>query len=310
MVKDPDTGKRISRVNPKEQWEYHQHPELRIVPAELFERVAKRLEKTSVPKEDMNSAHRPKRLLSGLLKCSACGAGMASQGKNRDGRVRIKCSGDTESGTCPDPRSYYLDIIENAVLEGLLQELRHPEVLAEYAKTYNEEMGRLQERNIKRRAQIEKELLEVEKGNKKYLKAILDESMPKEVISRELWALDAKKKALDAERDAMPQEQAVVKLHPQTMKRYEDALRDLGEEIGEALECGITDGVEKLRELVHRVIVSPHPEGRPGTAHVRVEGDLNVLLGVPLTQVYYETQDLAGGSLVAGEGLEPPTRGL
>ena len=36
MIKDPDTGKRLSRPNPPGDWQMHEVPELRIVPQELF----------------------------------------------------------------------------------------------------------------------------------------------------------------------------------------------------------------------------------------------------------------------------------
>ena len=38
-VKDPATGKRISRLNPESAWIIQEVPELRIVDAELWERV-------------------------------------------------------------------------------------------------------------------------------------------------------------------------------------------------------------------------------------------------------------------------------
>src|SRR5690606_21364986 len=37
MLKDPDTGKRISRPNPPEKWQTRDVPELQIIPTELWE---------------------------------------------------------------------------------------------------------------------------------------------------------------------------------------------------------------------------------------------------------------------------------
>lgn len=37
MVKDPDTGKRLSRRNPKNNWQTVDVPDLRIISQELFD---------------------------------------------------------------------------------------------------------------------------------------------------------------------------------------------------------------------------------------------------------------------------------
>jgi len=56
---------------------------------------------------------------------------------------RISCSAATESGTCPDAKTFYLNTVESAVLNGLKAELRAPKVIAEYVCTYLEEWKRL-----------------------------------------------------------------------------------------------------------------------------------------------------------------------
>jgi hypothetical protein len=66
--------------------------------------------------------------LSGLLRCAACGAGMSTNGKDRGGRVRVRCPVRTESGSCPNPQTFQLDRIEAVVL----RELQHPALTAEY----------------------------------------------------------------------------------------------------------------------------------------------------------------------------------
>lgn len=40
--RDPDTGKRVMRMRPKEEWVYAEAPQLRIVSEELWEAVQKR----------------------------------------------------------------------------------------------------------------------------------------------------------------------------------------------------------------------------------------------------------------------------
>lgn len=52
---------------------------------------------------------RPKRLLSGLLRCAACGGGMSVSDKGKTGRTRIRCTTSIQSGGRDHSRRYYLD---------------------------------------------------------------------------------------------------------------------------------------------------------------------------------------------------------
>lgn len=118
MMKDPDTGRRVSRTNPVDQWQTTEVPELRIVSQELFEKAQEY--RNSVQFERPQKRQRPKRLLSGLLRCGSCGSGMCTGGKDKSGCVRIRCSAHFESGTCPNPKTFYLDRVEELVLSSLL----------------------------------------------------------------------------------------------------------------------------------------------------------------------------------------------
>jgi hypothetical protein len=64
---------------------------------------------------------------------------MSTNGKDKSCRIRIRCSAANESGTCLDPKTFYLESVERAVFSGLKAEMRHPEVIAEYVRTYHEE---------------------------------------------------------------------------------------------------------------------------------------------------------------------------
>ena len=108
-----------------------------------------------------NQQRRPRHILSGLLRCGTCGAGMSTNGKDKSGRIRIRCSAATESGTCPDPKTFYLDTVEKAVLSGLTAEMRHPDVIAEYVRTYHEERKRLSAESDATRSRLERQLSEL-----------------------------------------------------------------------------------------------------------------------------------------------------
>src|SRR5262249_33142212 len=86
MVKDPDTGRRVSRSNPPEARQVVEVPELAIVPPELFEAVRQRI----ADRRGVAPTYQRRRryLLSGLLRGAARGSGPSALGTDPKGRKR------------------------------------------------------------------------------------------------------------------------------------------------------------------------------------------------------------------------------
>jgi site-specific DNA recombinase len=137
MVKDPDTGRRVSRPNPRTEWQTIPVPELAIVDGATFDAAQARLtERIGIAPEYQR---RPRHLLSGLLRCAGCGGGMSTFGADRSGRKLLRCTRTCESGDRPDPQTFYLETVERTVLEALRAELSDPSVITEYVRTYQDE---------------------------------------------------------------------------------------------------------------------------------------------------------------------------
>jgi site-specific DNA recombinase len=111
-------------------------------------------------------------MLSGLLRCGACGSGMSTNGKDKSGRIRIRCSAATESGACRDAKTFYLTTVEGAVLAGLKAEMRHPSVIAEYVRAYHDERKRLSAKANARRAYLDLRLDELKREIDRLVDAI------------------------------------------------------------------------------------------------------------------------------------------
>ena len=99
-MKDPDTGKRVSRPNPPSEWVTTAVPELRIVDDELWNEVkARQVEMRRVTSNGdakrFNRARRPKYLFSGLTTCAECGGGYVMYWRDR-----LACFGARSRGTC------------------------------------------------------------------------------------------------------------------------------------------------------------------------------------------------------------------
>lgn len=156
MVKNPDTGKRTSRVNPRDEWQTAEAPNLRIVGADTWERVqVLKSSKSHTPKHEHR---RPKRILSGLLRCGCCGGGMSNHGRDRHGKLRVRCTTHSESGCCKNAKSFPLEWIEATVFDGMREHLRDPRLIEVYVRRYNAEREKALSDTVARRSKIEARL--------------------------------------------------------------------------------------------------------------------------------------------------------
>ena len=304
MVKDPDTGKRVSRPNPRSEWQAAEVPDLAIIPRDLFETAQRRKQARSVTHPSQQ--RRPRHMLSGLLRCGACGSGMSTNGRDKSGRPRIRCSAATESGTCADPKTFYLDTVERAVLDGLAAEMRHPDVIAEYVRTYHDERKRLAAKADAKRCRLERQLGELTRDIDRLVDAIAKGHGDPAVLGPRSTALHEERKRITDELEAAPPAIDVIALHPAVLARYAEQLSRLQEALGKGVRAGDADGAEAMRDLVETVTVFRDPS-KSGGVEVEINGRLTALLG---QKAYPNGIKGVWGKMVAEEGLEPPTQGL
>jgi site-specific DNA recombinase len=302
MTKDPDTGRRISRVNPPEEWKRAEAPGLAIIDKELFDAAQRR--KADRSHDAPERQRKAKFLLSGLLKCSCCGGGLSM--KDRDhGRVRIHCSTMREAGTCSNRKIFYMDQIETAVLGGLQQHLKAPHLLKEFARTYQEERERLAGEKLRRRSQIESQLGQLQRSIDRLWADYESERVPVDMAGPKLKDMQAQKVALQAELAEQPKVDRIVGLHPAALRHYEEHVTRLQSVFGEGVTPDTQGAAERIRNLIARVTVHARDDG----FSIELQGRLALLMGAP--NLYPNMRIAAsGGTVVAEEGLEPPTHGL
>ncbi len=301
MVRDPDTGKRVSRVNPKEEWHTADVPHLRIIDDDLFEAAQER--RANRTKAQPRGRIKPRHPLSGLLRCGACGAGMSVKDRDR-GRVRIICSQFKEAGRCENGRSYYLDTIERTVIGGLREQLGSREAIAYYIRVFNDEQRRASAEAIGNHSRLETRLAEAQRDLDRMIDALIKGRITEDEADKRMPALREARDRAKAELELAEKPPKVVTLHPAAINEYLRNLDRLAELIGADIAEGDHGLAQALRSLIETVTIMPAPAREAPV--IRVSGHLASLLGADV----FPQRSFAGGAVVAEEGFEPPTQGL
>ena len=116
-VKDPATGKRISRLNEARRWVVHEVPELRVIPQDLWDAVKARHEllkrdtRPDLVERPFWARQRPRFLITGLAKRGACGSSYVKISANLFG-----CAAARNRGTCSNRLNIRLDTLEQMIL--------------------------------------------------------------------------------------------------------------------------------------------------------------------------------------------------
>ncbi len=299
FIKDPNTGKRVSRPNPEAEWIRTEVPELRIVDDELWQRVklrqtelAKQFEATikgvqAARAERLNRLRRPAFLLSGLLTCGCCGGKYGIVVNDRYG-----CLGHFRKGTCDNGRTIRRDDIERRVLAGLTDKLVSPEAVAVAARAYVEETNR---QNHERRAQLEssrRALVKIERGIKGILDAIED-GMYQPAMKARMSELEQQKAEIEKRLAEAPAD--MLDVHPNIAEHYRTKVIRLAETLAEPESNG--EAREDIRSLIGEVVITPGE--KRGESNATLRGELMAILdlaagrrGAPKTGVI--TNALAG----------------
>ncbi len=296
MVRDPDTGKRVSRLNDPSEFKEAAVPHLAIIPPELFETVSGERARRREASASGDYTRAPKRILSGLLRCHVCGSGMSKTGGGV--YAHVQCSRSKESGACSNTRKYRLDKIERAVIDGVKGQLAHPQLLAEYVRAYREERMADAAKAAHGRADIERRLSKVAGQIERLVGALARGVLPVETVEAQVAPLEVERKRLAAELGMQPIA-PVVELHPQAVADYLRIASHLADHLDEIDAAEDRELVNSFRAMIDHVVVEGKERGR---VEVVVIGRLTALLGIGAGDL--------GGLMVAEEGFEPPTHGL
>jgi site-specific DNA recombinase len=297
FIKDPETGKRISRENPREQWMSAEAEHLRLIDADTWARVQAR--KKERGGERKRHATRPRNLLSGLVKCGCCGSGYIVGGNDKRGSLLV-CSRMKETGLCDNRRTVPRLAIEDLVLKGIEENLASPALIAEYVREYHRTYRELHSSTAHRRRDLEKRLGNVNGAISKAVDALLGDN-PSRAVRERLAGLEAERDEIEAAiADVAP---AAVEFHPNAALAFQEKVRNLKRTLSEADGDSRVAAHEAIREIVEKVVV--HPRGRYKPVEIEIYGQLAALLRISERAAADPLE--SRGVLVAGIGFEPMT---
>lgn len=283
----------MPRLNPESEWIVQRAPALRIVTNKAWVAAHARLGAL----KRGSTTRRPKRPLSGLLKC-VCSGSMTIQSANYYGSATAKDTGQRDRS-----RKARVDQIEARVLEGLRDKMLHPDLVAEYAREYYAELARLRQTAGRRRVTLTSERARLDREIDRVYNALVSSTDDTRKYTARIKAAERRQDEIDVELKRLGEEPRVIDFHPKLVDAYRGQIDQLAEILA-ADPSALPEVADALRTLIDHIIVDVESDDPRGFG-LTIVGDLAGILEARTNPDWNSAK-----RLVAGEGFEPPTKGL
>jgi site-specific DNA recombinase len=267
MLRDPDTGRRVSRANRETEWVRVEVPELRIVSEELWSNVqqTRRLYKGKAAQ----NCRRPKRLLSGLLTCGECGGSFSLVRPGKYG-----CAAHREKGTCTNASQISVNQLEGRVLAGIKMRLLNPELVVEFIHEFHSELMSLQKASTEVESHSKKRLDEIRQKIARIVSAIA-EGTDTPTLRQTLISLEGERAELEKTVGGYRRPLVVEPPPPPDLALLFRRKVERLEETLNAEPDVITKAAPILRTLIDGIVL--HPRKKRGTMPIEVYGEPSAL---------------------------------
>jgi site-specific DNA recombinase len=301
--KNPDSEKRERRyrLRDRAEWVEVAVPDLRLVDDTLFDAARAEIERRKRAPQAASPAGqtRARHLLSGLIRCSCCGANYTISGKDY-----YRCAGQKERGTCDNRVSVRKEPLETATLAVLQERLLTEEHVRLFTAAFEREMQRLMREDSGRddaaQHRLKQVTTELDNLYKNLLAGLASPALRAMIAERE-----AERARLEARMGATTTRKPTATLlpHPVLAERFRSKVAALRQSLDDATIRSQAAAV--LSTLIESVTIFPDESGGP---EAEVVAKVSDLLG-------WATNDNAapkGGvcssiPVVAGTGFEPVT---
>ena len=307
FLKDPNTGKRIARPNPEDEWVVHGVPELRIVDDEVWASARNRQSALKMTQNEPGSnptaeRRRPKYLFARLTRCGACGGGY-----NLISGTLLGCATARNKGTCDNRLNIRRDTLEAAVLDGLRDQLMEPALFKEFCEEFTREVNRVRMEGSASLEAKRGELLKIARQIRGIIEAIKD-GLYQPSMKAEMGRLEERKSELELLLQGA--ETPPPLLHPSLAEVYRQKVTTLADAL--TREDTRENAAEIIRSLVNAIVLTPED----GKLAITLQGDLAAMLSHAAHNKKPSTPGGGTGLIaaigsqstwVAGVGFEPTT---
>ncbi|MFY2823500.1 recombinase family protein [Ruegeria sp. MALMAid1280] len=310
--KHPETGKRVSRPVPREDWLLAEMPDLRILDQNLWLAVKerqdslarKRSKRSPTDTKGLSASQelrRRKYLLSGLLRCARCGGKLTVAGSAKTRRYYCANAKEKGSSVCEGMPGLKENHAAETILSSLREHLMQDEAFQEFKTRYLHHLQHQEKDNGEALRLHDQKTRELEKKISNLMDAI-ENGQHSSVIVERLNSYDEELKMLQRTRARLvPKPIELPDDMPSLYRGYIDNL------VATLTDEGVAGRAsDELHELLDRVVVSYDQETKN---HVLdMQGNLIAMLNKakPADEAGLDSDDCSL-KLVAGVGFEPTT---
>ena len=259
FIKDPATGRRVTRLNDESALIRQDLPDLRIVPQDLWDAAKARQKALDAKAPGLWARNRPRYLLSGLVKCGVCGGGYAKINSTHYGCASSKNKGES---VCGNRKTMAREVLERKVLSALQTHLMRDDLLQVFCEEYTRHLNRLRAAQDSALADSRAERDRLQKARANVLTAIR-EGIAAALVKDELESIAARLETLDSV-IARGSEQARPLLHPAMARRYRAEVAGLREALASSNSgAGASksghggEPAEHVRGLIEKIVLTP-----------------------------------------------------
>ena len=276
---------------------------MRIVPQKLWDKAKARQKNLDGRKPGLWRRNRPRYLLSGLIKCGACGGGYSKINSTHYGCSASKNKGES---VCANRKTIAKERLESAILAALQTHLMRADLIETFCQEYAHHLNELRAAQHSAQRAKARELRQLKKRREQVIQSIYNDIDPRMIREESKYIAD-RLEALELEEsqnlDRPPPKPLV---HPTMANRYRQEVENLRQTL-EHSDCK-AEAAGHLRSLIGKIVLTPVP----GREDLRIDlhGDLAGILKIASQKRVRpgKTLDLSASGpnkivLVAGAGF-------